>query len=180
MISSFCFNCMAPLLQKPDLHDICRDGKKLPPEDLTYASQYWAKHLAESKLSQSLIDHLYDFASVRLLYWIESLSLIGNLDLGISGLGNAIKALVVRPHLHDCDHNAKLTFKRSGQVPDQVTELLSDAPCFLEHFEDLLSISAMNTYSAALPLTPRTTRIYQQYGSKFEGMAVHLTLKWDI
>ena len=88
---------MASLLQKPDLRDICRDGKKLLPEDLTYASQYRAKHLAESNLSQSLIDHLYDFASVRLLYyWIESLSLTGSLDLGISVLGTAIKALVVR------------------------------------------------------------------------------------
>jgi len=106
MISSSCFDRMASLLQKPDLRDICRDGKKLLPEDLTYASQYWAKHLAESNLSQSLINHLYDFASVRLLFWIESLSLIGNLELGISGLGTAIKALVVRSRLHVCDHKA--------------------------------------------------------------------------
>jgi hypothetical protein len=47
------------------------------------------------------------------------------------------------------------------------------------HFGDMLSISAMYTYTAALQLTPATTRLHQQYASKFEGMALHLTLKWD-
>ena len=73
----------------------------------------------------------------------------------------------------------KIPLQRSKQVPEQVNELLSDAHWFLEHFEDLLSISAMYTYTAALPLTPKTTRIHQHYGPKFEGMALHLTLEWD-
>ena len=67
----------------------------------------------------------------------------------------------------------------SDEVPDEVTALLSDAHWFLEHFEDMLSISAMYTYTAALQLTPTTTRLYQQYGSKFKRMALHRTLKWD-
>ena len=67
----------------------------------------------------------------------------------------------------------------SDQVPDQVIALLSDAHWFLEHFEDMLSLSAMYTYTAALQLTPVTTRLYQQYASKYEGMGIHLTLKWD-
>jgi hypothetical protein len=67
----------------------------------------------------------------------------------------------------------------SHEVPDQVTALLSDAHWFLGHFGDMLSISAMYTYTAALQLTPTSTRLHQQYASKFEGMALHLTLKWD-
>jgi hypothetical protein len=162
MISRACFDRMASLLQKPDLRDICRDRKKLLPDDLTYACQYWARHLAESNLDQSLVDCLHDFASTRLLYWIEGLSLIDDLDLGISGLGIVIKILV-----------------GSDEVPDEVTTLLSDAHWFLEHFEDMLSISAMYTYTAALQLTPTTTRLYQQYASKFKRMALHRTLKWE-
>jgi len=79
---------MESLLQKPDLRSICQDGKKLLTGDLTYACQYWARHLAESNLNQSLVDRLHDFASDRLLYWIEGLSLINDLDLGISGWGS--------------------------------------------------------------------------------------------
>jgi len=177
MISRACFDCMASLLWKPDLRNICLDGKKL---HLTYACQYWARHLAESNLDRSLVDRLHDFASSRLLYWIECLSLIDDLDLGISGLGIVLKVLVVSPRLHGCEHKAKYPYlQHSDQVSDQVTVLLSDAHCFLEHFEDMLSISAMYTYTAALHLTPATTRLYQQYASKFKGMALHLTLNWE-
>jgi len=111
MISRACFDCMTSLLQKPDLRDIrvCRDSRKksVLPDDLTYACQYWARHLAESNLDQSLIDRLHDFASARLLYWIEGLSLIDALDLGISGLGIMIKVSVVGPRFHGCEQKAK-------------------------------------------------------------------------
>jgi len=107
MISRACFDRMTSSLQKPDLRNICRDRKKLLPDDLTYACQYWTRHLAESNLDQSLVDRLHDFASTRLLYWIEGLSLIDDLDLGISGLGIMIKVLVVGPRLHGCEHKAK-------------------------------------------------------------------------
>ena len=178
MISRACFDCMTSLLRKPDLRYIYLDGKKL---HLTYACRYWARHLAESNLDQPLVDRLHDFASARLLYWIECLSLIDDLDLGISGLSIVIKVLVVGLRLHGCEYKTKYYphLQRSDQVPDQITALLSDAHCFMEHFEDMLSISAMYTYTAALQLTPPTTRLYQQYASKFNGMALHRTLKWD-
>jgi len=105
-ISHACFNRMESLLQKPDLRSFCRDGEKLLPGDLTYACQYWARHLAESTFDLPLVDLLRDFASDRLLYWIEGLSLNDDLDLGISGLGIVIKVLV-GPHLHGCEGEAK-------------------------------------------------------------------------
>jgi len=101
MISRACFDRMTSLLRKPDLRNICRDGKKLLPDDLIYACQYWTRHLAESNLDQSLVDRLHDFASTRLLYWIECLSLIDDLDLGISGLGIVLKVLV-GPRWYGC------------------------------------------------------------------------------
>ena len=94
MISRACFDRMTSLLQEPDLRDMGRDGKKFLPESLTYVCQYWPRHLAESNLDQSLVDRLDDFASARLLYWIERLRLVGDLDLGISGLGIVISVLV--------------------------------------------------------------------------------------
>jgi hypothetical protein len=107
MISRACFDCMTFLLQEPDLGDIRGDGKELLPDDLIYACQYWARHLAESDLDQSLVARLHDFASDRLLYWIEHLSFIGDLDLGISGLSILTKVLVVGPRLHGCECKPK-------------------------------------------------------------------------
>ena len=95
MISRACFDCMASLLQKPDLRDLYQYTEEVLPGNLTYACQYWARHLAESNLNQSLVDGLRDFSAARLLYWVECLSLIDDLDLGISGLDIVIKVLVV-------------------------------------------------------------------------------------
>jgi hypothetical protein len=173
MISRACFDCMTSLLQEPDLRDLCRDGKKLLPGDLTYACRYWARHLAESNLDQSLVDRLRDFASGRLLYWIECLSLIDDLDLGISGLSIVIKVLVVGPRLHACEHEAKYP---TSSAPTGSTRsgyrAAIGCPLVLEHFEDMLSISAMYTYTAALQLTPATTRLYQQYAVKVRGHGI--------
>jgi hypothetical protein len=107
MISRACFARMTSLLQKP-LRDLPRNGKKFLPDDLTYACRYWARHFAESNLDRSLMDLLGAFASSRLLYWIEYLSLIGDLDLGTSGLGIVINILV-SPRLNGCEHKAELS-----------------------------------------------------------------------
>ena len=68
----------------------------------------------------------------------------------------------------------------SDRVPDEVIAILCDAHRFLEYFKDILSLSAMHTYTAALPLTPTSTRLYQKYAKEFEGMALYRTLMWDI
>jgi hypothetical protein len=65
------------------------------PSDLTYACRYWARHVALSTVDQSLINLLHKFTLRHLLYWIEALSLIDEIDLGISGLSSATKALSV-------------------------------------------------------------------------------------
>ena len=90
MISRGCLDFVARHLKKPDLRDVCQDGKDLFP----YACRYWARHLADPSLGESLVDRLHDFTSTRLLYWVECLSLLDGLDLGINGLNVPIKVLV--------------------------------------------------------------------------------------
>lgn len=145
MISHACFDRMTSLLQKPDLRDIRRNGMKLLPGDLTYACQYWARHLAESNLDQSLVDRLQDFASDRLLYWIERLCFIDDLDLGISGLGIVIKVLV-GPHLHGCERKAQYS---TSSPPTEYRMRLSR--CYLM---PIGSWSISKTYSQYLQRTP--------------------------
>jgi hypothetical protein len=49
--------------------------------------------------------------------------------------------------------------------------LLTDAIHFLEDFHSFLAMSAMHTYITALPLSPRDSTLYIQYGEEFGGMA---------
>ena len=47
-------------------------------------------------------------------------------------------------------------------------DLLSDAAHFLVDFRDVLALSAMHTYFTALPLSPKDSALYKQYGVKLE------------
>ena len=56
------------------------------PGDLQYACRYWALHLRESSTAESLIELIENFVSTSILYWIEVLSLIGELGGGMISL----------------------------------------------------------------------------------------------
>ena len=47
---------------------------------LRYASQHWAQHLAQTdqKNGENLSDYITDFLDIRILFWIEAMSLLGS------------------------------------------------------------------------------------------------------
>jgi hypothetical protein len=71
----------------PNLKSRLRDC--VPPA-LLYACQYWGDHLSQSanntELQNQLVERMSEFASTKLLYWIEVLSLEGRFPLCISNL----------------------------------------------------------------------------------------------
>ena len=71
----------------PDLESKLREC--VPPA-LSYACQHWGDHLSQSAsdadLWKELVERLSEFASTKLLYWIEVLSLEGRFPLCISNL----------------------------------------------------------------------------------------------
>lgn len=71
----------------PDLENKLREC--VPPA-LSYACQHWGDHLSQSArnsdLEKELIERFSEFASTKILYWIEVLSLEGRFPLCISNL----------------------------------------------------------------------------------------------
>ena len=59
---------------------------------LEYACCFWTKHLLKIPGSSSYIEEVQkaidDFFTAHLLYWIEVLSLIGNLNIGVHALND--------------------------------------------------------------------------------------------
>ena len=47
-------------------------------------------------------------------------------------------------------------------------DLLSNVAHFLVDFHDVLALSAMHTYFTTLPLSPKDSTLYKQYGVKLE------------
>jgi hypothetical protein len=59
---------------------------------LEYACRFWAKHLVEVPSSSHDVEEVHEainkFFTVHLLFWIEALSLMRNLDVGVHALNN--------------------------------------------------------------------------------------------
>jgi hypothetical protein len=69
-----------------EVEDLDHKKAAFLPGDLLYACRYWALHVRESSTSEPLIQLVEKFVSTSILYWIEVLSLIGELDGGMASL----------------------------------------------------------------------------------------------
>jgi hypothetical protein len=108
MLALKCLQCMNGSLK----YNICgaleestvsrRDATNLPdsrgkvPEELKYSCLYWVSHLAEVPTpTAELVEALRKFLYEHLLHWIECLSILGELQTGITSLQNATPILSV-------------------------------------------------------------------------------------
>jgi hypothetical protein len=72
------------------------DNSRKISEALKYSCIYWASHFMEARLSgDDLIDALEAFLHKHLLHWIECLSELGELQMGVPSLRSAATALSV-------------------------------------------------------------------------------------
>ena len=59
---------------------------------LGYACRFWTRHLVEISSSSHNVKEVHEainrFFTMQLLYWIEALSLMGNLDIGVYAINN--------------------------------------------------------------------------------------------
>ncbi|KAB5590978.1 hypothetical protein CTheo_5570 [Ceratobasidium theobromae] len=122
-----------------------------PP--LSYACRYWADHLGFSTNSTHLSDALQDFLSVRLLFWIEVLSLKRET---IQGLGTLVKA--------------KKWLGATSSSPD-LTQFVEDAHNFLTGYvASPASQFTPHVYISSLALCPRSSLVYKKYQSCTRGL----------
>ncbi|KAJ7767234.1 WD40-repeat-containing domain protein [Mycena metata] len=131
---------------------------------LLYACQHWSDHLSQStkdtELQEELAEKMSEFASTKLLYWVEVLSLEGKFPLCISNL------IAVFPW---CKEVLPVTYR-----------LIYDAYRLALDFQKVINISAVQVYSSALVFIPNCS-ILRSY--EHELPAIHLTsprtVAWD-
>ncbi|EIN05916.1 WD40 repeat-like protein, partial [Punctularia strigosozonata HHB-11173 SS5] len=121
---------------------------------LIYAVRYWAQHIhigsgPGATLSPGLLPQIDGFLKTRALFWLEALSLLKSLQSGSSAL---------------------LTLKRALTASD-VLRLVEDLDRFLSLYWDVISISAPHIYLSALPFTPETSLVSQNYMEFFPESA---------
>ncbi|QRV94614.1 WD40 repeat-like protein [Ceratobasidium sp. AG-Ba] len=115
---------------------------------LEYSCKYWASHITscergrEKALAKPLKEFLY---SDQLLFWIEALSLLSIVDVGLSSI-----------------RSLQEFYQDEG---DQSAEALEDIVRFMQKFSLLIRESAPHLYVSALPFVPHDSwmRRYHQH-----------------
>jgi NACHT domain len=93
-----CGICDSTKLKK-DVDDLDLRVVEHLPGSLRYSCQYWALHLSECSLVETLVELTHKFLTKYVLYWIEALSLIGELAGGVKSLRAASRKIAVRSAL---------------------------------------------------------------------------------
>ncbi|KAM6491915.1 WD40-repeat-containing domain protein [Amanita muscaria] len=147
----------------PDLESKLREC--VPPA-LLYACQHWGHHLSQSTSDTALWDELVKwlskFATTKILYWIELLSLEGRFPLCISNLV------------------AVIPWCKAGALDPSVFHLIYDAYRLALDFHNVLNVSAVQVYHSALVFIPECS-LLQAY--ERELPSIHMTTprteEWD-
>ncbi|KAB5590477.1 hypothetical protein CTheo_6091 [Ceratobasidium theobromae] len=121
---------------------------------LSYACRYWADHLEVATNSSDLSIMLQEFLSVRLLFWIEVLSLKHDT---IRGLGTLV--------------TAKKWLRTQLSLPSGLIQFVEDAHSFLTGYAaSPISQFTPHLYISSLALCPRSSLVYKNYQPCTRGL----------
>ena len=150
--------------------DLADRRKKYIDGSLVYACRYWAYHLAHASLDEhetdQLVTALDDFIRHRLLYWIETLSLLENMGVSVAALRTAISW-----------HSVSLSYvvwnvftyvylfysQRVSRPRSELAGLLVDGYRTVLEFFDAIRDSAPHIYISALSLMPKKRPLKDVY-----------------
>ncbi|KIK13811.1 hypothetical protein PISMIDRAFT_371754 [Pisolithus microcarpus 441] len=121
--------------------------------NLSYSCQYWAYHLQRTEFDLTLA--ILVKATVgceRLLFWLETLSLLG-------GLGHAASALA-----------SAMTWLQDQNGFENTLAVAQDGIKFLHNFGGVFSLSTPHLYTSALPFIPSSTMLSRMLMPKFSSL----------
>ncbi|KAJ7852780.1 hypothetical protein B0H14DRAFT_798800 [Mycena olivaceomarginata] len=124
--------------------------QNLRPE-LHYAGQYWGSHLRHVTPGDKVIlMKLQKFVDTQFLYWLELLSLLGQVQ--------------------DAGENLQIAQDYVGVCGGDLKVSLHDARCFVDGFAPVIAQSMAHIYISALPFAPRKSLVQKNFASKFPGI----------
>ncbi|OSC98368.1 WD40 repeat-like protein [Trametes coccinea BRFM310] len=130
----------------PGLPD--RIARHLPPS-LQYACRYWLRHLSLADVGEELLAALESFCNTHLLHWLETLSLLGYVEIAVESL-----------------HSLQLFWKTLALREIRrahVSALLYECERMSRAFYPAISASFMQVYRTAIPFSPVDSLLRRHY-----------------
>ena len=148
------------------VNDLSTHRKSQIGDALEYACQFWAKHLVEVPNSGHGFGEAHkaidEFFQTCLLSWIEVLSLMGILDVGVYALKNIEEWYMLVSHM-ECIFREPMLILVQAEVS---CKWVNDSSRFLlEHF-DAIQNSPSHIYHSALPLCPTSSWLRECYSAE--------------
>lgn len=149
-----------------------------PLDPIEYASVYWAHHLKHSSAQDMsrADEEIGVFLQEHLLHWVEALSLLNSIPMGIESLFKLISLLHRRQRLDSSVHVGTL----------QETELVSlvdDAWKLLRYHEEGLEEDPLQIYSSALVFSPTASivrSIFKHKEPEWIRVKPVMSSRWDL
>ncbi|KAF8578321.1 WD40 repeat-like protein [Ramaria rubella] len=120
---------------------------------LSYSCCFWEDHLHTVLKTDSchevMWQHIKDFFDIRVLYWVEALSLMNQVSIAHPMLQH------VSEWLQDVDA--------------ELSALATDMRRFIITFQEPISESTPHIYLSALPFSPITSKVRGQYAKQFQN-----------
>ncbi|KAJ7142327.1 WD40-repeat-containing domain protein [Mycena epipterygia] len=114
---------------------------------LVYSSCFWFNHIPDNPLDQTVLEAVAKFMYHKFLYWLEILSLLGQITIAPAALR------IVQDYA-------------KGQDRD-LEDFAADAIKFVAAFAPVIAQSAPHIYLSALPFSPHESRIAKQFTTSF-------------
>lgn len=137
--------------------------------DVQYACRHWPSHVSLTRKGDpQVVEALEKFLCKRLIWWIEVMSLLGDLGRAAEGVMDVQRWAVSRPipiWTHFCTDILRQAMSRTSS---SILTLLNDTyRLLLGHMETIAS-SAPQLYRSVLPFIPSSTELSRIHGSLAE------------
>jgi len=155
-----------------DVDDLSACRKEHIGEALEYACQFWTRHLAKSPSSGPDAEKVHEaidrFFTTHLLFWIEVLTIMGNLDASVYSINDIQQWYTLVSYEYATCQNIYSSLIKGGSVckwADDSQRLI------LEHFDTICN-SPSQLYYSALPLSPPSSWLHKYYPAELLRVAV--------
>ncbi|KZP08039.1 hypothetical protein FIBSPDRAFT_1052611 [Athelia psychrophila] len=116
------------------------------PQSMSYSCQFWGHHLRQMIVGEPSIQGLLlRFFELKFLYWLEVLSLLGEVALA----SRALESIINQYHL--------------ANPSNKVYAFAQDGLKFVRAFAPTMTCSTPHIYLSCIPFAPRASLIKQQY-----------------
>ncbi|OCH84063.1 hypothetical protein OBBRIDRAFT_453518 [Obba rivulosa] len=123
---------------------------------LSYACRFWGYHVEQMARNPNMaLPHVTAFLREKLLYWLETLAVLGVVSTAAAALACLYTKLQVIEH--------------TEQAVKEDVMMLKDALKFVQYFAPAIAESAPHIYISSLPFAPRSSSIASWYAHNFRG-----------